>query len=148
MKARVLFRPEQVQEQWSGDEEAHSLSVEPDPERMELDLRQPRERVVEVALEERVVEETEALDLRVHPVRVEVRVPELAETAESDVVHVRHGNRDGGDRQRIGNEPGQGGPPARGIPQLAPVERAVRGERFKDEEHGGQGERAAGDGGA
>src|SRR5207248_1978228 len=87
VQARLLARPEQIKEQRRGDEEAHAFAVEADPQGVELDLRQARERVVQVAFQKSVVEEAVAADLRVDAVVVEMRVAELAEAAESGLVH-------------------------------------------------------------
>src|SRR6266478_8161722 len=99
-----LLGRQQIQKERRGDEEAHALSVEPDPEGTKLDLGQTREGVVEVALQERVVEQAVSPDLLVDAVCVQVRVTELAEAAEPGMVHPRHRNGDRADRQGIGDQ--------------------------------------------
>ena len=148
MQARLLLRPEQVQEEGRGDEQAHALAVEADPQRMELDLRQAREGIVQVPLEEGVVEQSIAEDLGVHPVCVQVRMAEFSEAAESDVVHPSHRHGDGRDGGGERHQLRQRCPPARRIAQLAPFQRAVGGQRLEDEEHRGEGQRRPRDGGA
>ena len=127
MQARLLLRPEQVQEEGRGDEQAHAFAVEADSQRVELDLRQARERIVQVPLEERVVEQPIAADLGIHPICVQVRMAEFSEAAEPDVVHPRHRDGDGSDGGGERHQPRQRCPPARLIAQLAPFQRAVGG---------------------
>src|SRR5207253_10995945 len=57
VQSRLLARPEQVEKERRGDEEAHPLAVEADLERVELDLGKRRDGPLRVSPEEGVVEE-------------------------------------------------------------------------------------------
>src|SRR5205823_4281376 len=104
VQARLLARPEQIEKERRGDEEAHPFAVEADLEGVKLDLRQPRECRVEIALEKRVVEEAVLLDLLVDAVRVQMRMAELAEGAESNVVRIRHRDGDDDDGDEVADQ--------------------------------------------
>src|SRR5438067_8208665 len=137
-EARLLFREEEQEPGWCGDEEAHPLPVEGEAQWIALDAGEQQEGRLQVARQVLEAEEAVRTDLLVDAVRIQMAVPELARVPEPGGGHQPHGNGDRGEGNREEGEQARRSaqPLGERLPDLRAIEPAASRDRFEREEDG------------